>query len=282
MINISQLKSDAVEYLLSMQTEKYKFRFSSSNKPNIIGSCIAEMLGNLLGYYNDRLSQGEKDKWASYIQGFQKNDGFFEDEDISEKNLCAGYLKTRALLHRTRHALFALHDFGKRPLKKLGMVEEWLGKRKVRNWCNSLDLSDYWYESNKMMDVAILLIDKLYYEKDHRARETVEELLNFCDENINPKTGFHDKGLSELRNAMAGTMHLYPVYILMGRPIKYADKAICATLELQQPDGLWGYESNMGGEDCLDYDAIMILSNLFFLTSVLSQKFCPQFWQFVL
>jgi len=66
---------------------------------------------------------------------------------------------------------------------------------------------------------------------------------------------------------MAGAMHLYPVYICMKRPILRLEEAIRTTLSLQQPDGLFGYETGKGGEDCLDYDAVMILSNLSLIDS---------------
>ncbi len=196
---------------------------------------------------------------------------WFEDEDIAEENLCPGYPKDRALLHRTRHALFALYALGERPLYKFYFLENWLDKGKMRKWYESLNLSDYWNASNMMMDVAIFLMDAAYYNKSEMFGQAVEELLYFCDENINPRAGFHDKGLSEIRNAMAGSMHLYPVYFLMKRPVKKIKKAIQTTISLQQPDGLFGYESGKGGEDCLDYDAVFILSNL----SSIDRRFAP-------
>jgi prenyltransferase beta subunit len=48
----------------------------------------------------------------------------------------------------------------------------------------------------------------------------------------------------------------------MKRPVLRIGEAIRTTISLQQADGLFGYETGQGGEDCLDYDAIMILSNL--------------------
>ncbi len=264
MIETAELKKGAINFLEEMRIPKtWNFKFCSENNPTLIGSCLAAMLGNFIGYF-DKLTKSDKKNWANYIKSFQRKDGWFEDEDIAEKNLSPGYLKDRALLHRTRHALFALYALEERPLYKFYFLENWLGKGKMRKWCETLNLSDYWYSSNVMMDIAIFLMDNGYYNKNERSWQAVEELLNFCDENVNTETGFHDKGISEIRNAMAGAMHLYPVYFLMKRPVKKIKETIQTTVSLQQPDGLFGYESGKGGEDCLDYDAVFILANLCF------------------
>lgn len=240
------MKTGAINFLKTVQGEgKWRFRFCADNNDSLIASSLAAMLGHFIGYF-DGLTVNDKKEWADYINSCQNKDGWFEDDDIAEKNLCPGYLKDRALLHRTRHALFALYALGARPRYQFHFINDWLGKGKMRKWCEGLNLADYWYTSNMMMDVAIYLLDAGFYQKSEKAWQAVEELLDFCDEHINPKTGFHDGGLSETRNAMAGAMHLYPVYICMKRSILRIEEAIRTTLNLQQPDGLFAYETGTG------------------------------------
>jgi hypothetical protein len=112
----------------------------------------------------------------------------------------------------------------------------------MQGWLETLDLEDYWYTSNMMMD-AYLMVD---HQRRRAAEGTPEHtqlldsvatLLQFCDDKTNPKTGYHEDGKSEIRNAMAGAMHLYPVFFLCGRPPLYPEQVVQTTLSLQQPDG---------------------------------------------
>jgi hypothetical protein len=219
------------------------------------------MLGVFLGRA-DSLSGDETTAWAEGIRRCQRDDGWFEDDDIADRNLRPGYARDRALLHRTRHAVLALQGLESSPMHPLAFAEQWLGAGAIRRWCETLDLSNYWYASNMMMDAALFLMK---HPQRDAARCAVHDLLDFCDEHINPATGYHDAGRSDVRNAMAGAMHLYPVYILMQREIRCVPQIVETTIGLQQPDGLFGYESGAGGEDCLDYDAVLILSNTYFL-----------------
>ncbi|MHB9025464.1 MAG: prenyltransferase/squalene oxidase repeat-containing protein [Armatimonadota bacterium] len=253
--DLTQLRSDALRFLHSMRDgESFAFRFSPASAPSLIGTALAAMLAGVTGWIQE-LSEEERKAWAGVIKACQRLDGWFEDDDIADCNLRPGYGKDRALLHRTRHALMALAALGERPEYPLAMTDAWRGSGKVAAWCAGLNLADYWYSSNMLMDAALLLLES-------GEGAAVDELLDFCDAHLDPRTGYHDAGLSETRNAMAGAMHLYPVYIVRNRPILHAEAAIRTTLALQQPDGLYGYESGSGGEDCLDYDAVSILCNL--------------------
>ena len=264
-MRLADIRAGMVRFLLSMRAADgaFEFRFSPSSKPNLIGTSLAAMLAGLTGRL-DTLTENERRCWADRICACQRDDGWFEDDDISEDNLRPGYGKDRALLHRTRHALMALHALRAKPVKPLAMVAQWLGGDRMKAWYGTLNLADYWYSSNMMMDAAVLLHESFARWNTRGAIEAVESLLDCCDAHIDPKTGYHDGGRSEIRNAMAGVMHLYPVYVIRNRKILRADAAIQTTLALQQPDGLFGYESGTGGEDCLDYDAASILSNLGF------------------
>ncbi len=266
------LQKAAKQYLMTLRKPgTWEFRFCARNDSSLVATCLAAMLGGITGF-NRSLTKSQKQEWAGTINFFQREDGWYDDNDIAEKNLCPGYRKDRALLHRTRHALLALYSLNARPIRCFSFIEKWLEPGKIRQWCETLDLADYWYSSNMMMDAALFLMDYSNSTGSQSGFQAVNELLDFCDENINPETGYHDVGKSEIRNAMAGAMHLYPVYILIQRKIKCVDTIIDTTVGLQQLDGLFGYESGSGGEDCLDYDAVFILSNMFFLTDTPKRK----------
>lgn len=272
MINYHNLKENGLKYLLNMREgNSWKFRFSANNPATLIASGVAGMFSGFLGYIRT-LPVNERREWAEYIKSFQNDDGWFEDADINDEHRLGWYGRDRALFHRTRHAICALYAFGDRPKRRLKMTEKWLGTGNMKKWLGTLNLADYWYASNMMMDAFLLLAHEYLYNQNRGAFSAIQELLDFCDENTNPKTGYHDNGLSETRNAMAGAMHLYPAYFLCTRRPKYLEAVVETTLALQQEDGLFGYETGTGGEDCLDYDAVLILTNFYFLVPGYQEK----------
>lgn len=264
-LSYALLKNNATRFLQSMRMGSgWEFKFSSENKPNLIASGLAVMLGSLLGWL-DAFTEEQKRSWASYLNSFQRADGFFEDEDISDVNRIPGYTKERALLHRTRHSLFALSALGYKSRYEFIFLDDKLSLSGIEKWMAKIDLSNFWDAGNKIMDLAIFLIYQANITGDPKSIKALNRLLELCDANVDPKTGYHDAGKSDLRNAMAGAMHVFPVYFLQGRKPKYPARVIENTLSLQQPDHFFSYNTGSCGEDCLDYDAVNILVNFSFL-----------------
>ncbi len=257
-----QIKSNAVTFLEQLRAgADFTFRFSSANRPNLIGSALAVMLGGLLGWL-EKFNQEQKKAWADYLNSFQKEDGFFED--INDNNRVPGYTKERFLFHRSRHALFALTTLGYKPKRYFSFLKAFLDPSSLARWTDALDLKNFWDAGNKIMDLGIFLSYEAKVNSDSKAIKAINLLLDICDKNTDPETGYQDAGKSELRNAMAGAMHLYPLYFLWGRQPKYPDKVIKTTISLQQNDGFFAYETGTCGEDCLDYDATSILVNFYY------------------
>ena len=260
----NQIKANAISFLEKMRIDKsFLFRFSTANQPNLIASGLAVMLAALVDQLAN-FTDAQKKNWADYLNSFQRDDGFFEDEDISDANRLPGYTKERALFHRTRHVLFALATLGYKPRQHFSFLDGMLNIKSLRNWMDSLDLSNFWDASNKIMDLAIFLTYEAKSNGNQKAVEAINVLLDICDKNTNPDTGYQDAGKSEIRNAMAGAMHIFPIFFMWQRNPRFPERIVETTLSLQQEDGLFGYESGSGGEDCLDYDAVNILVNFYF------------------
>ncbi len=265
-MHFEALQFHSARFLNGLQGEQpWTYRFSSTNEPNLIGNSLAVMLAGLLGKV-DQMSEQDKQPWADKINACQQPSGFYSDDDICEENLMTGYTKERALFHRTRHALFAMNTLGVKPRYRFEFLEDMLSKPAVEKWMKGLNLKDYWDASNKMMDLCIFLEHEAKAFQNKTASKIIHMVLDICDENTNPKTGYHDRGESDLRNAMAGAMHIYPIYFVWRRQPKYPERVIDATLSLQQSDGLFSYDVGTGGEDCLDYDAVNILVNFTHIT----------------
>ena len=268
----SQVRADAIGFLEKMRVnENFMFKFSSANQSSLIASGLAVMLGSLLGWL-DTFGDGQKKAWADYLNSFQQKDRLFEDEDISDVNRLPEYTKERALLHRSRHILFALATLGYKPRYDFLFLENKLIPGSIEAWMKEIDLSDFWDSANKIMDLALFLTYEAKVNGNLKAAKAVNVILDICDRNTNPETGYQDAGKSELRNAMAGAMHIYPIYFLWGRKPEYPEKVIKTTLSLQQKDGFFAYNVGSCGEDCLDYDAVNILVNFSFITDFYSEE----------
>lgn len=138
------LKAGAAGYVASMREgDGWGFRFCARRGASLIGSSLAAMLEGFLGVLRQR-PQRDRLAWAEWINAHQRQDGWYDDEDIAAANLRPGYGRDRALLHRTRHALLALYALGARPRYPFAFVRQWLGADRMRGWYEGLDLSDYW------------------------------------------------------------------------------------------------------------------------------------------
>ena len=110
---------------------EFKFRFAEGNPPTLIATSVAAMLGKFLGWI-DVLPEADKKAWAQQIIACQQPDtGWFDDADIADGNRTTTMGKggamvevgrTRALLHRTRHAICALEVLGYAPQYRLAVV----------------------------------------------------------------------------------------------------------------------------------------------------------------
>jgi hypothetical protein len=113
------------------------------------------------------------------------------------------------------------------------------------------------------MDLGILLTHEHALSGEEVFARRVADLFDWLDPLQDPETGFWWKAPPDPREAMAGAMHLYPLYWAWKRPLAREAGIARATLALQQPDGLFDYLTGVGGGQCLDFDAVSILSNLY-------------------
>ncbi len=264
-MNYGSLNRGAVSFLEKMRgSREFEYSFSPGNKPSLIGSSLAVMLSSFLGELKC-LSFERKKAWAESLNSCQLDSGFFSDDDIADQNLVPGYLPERALFHRTRHALFALGSLGYSPKKPFRFIDEFMDQKKLRQWLENQNYKNFWDVSNKIMDLGLFLTHEVN-SGNFGAKEGIQVILDFCDENTDSKTGYQDGGKSELRNAMAGAMHIYPLYFYWKRRPKYIPQVVDSTISLQNSDGFFSYDVGSCGEDCLDYDAVNILTNFYFLT----------------
>ncbi len=228
-------------------------RFRPDKEPTVLASCWHVLTLEGLGQLGD-LSSEVKGRWVEQLRGSQREDGVYctpEDgptptHDLEYLDLQTGYF-----------CLHALDALGEKPLRSPQLPKAIL-QEGAKRWLESLDWSNAWLQSNRVMFVLSLLIWRAEHEGDGVAIQRVHEILDGLETLQDPTTGFWGtrEGAS-LLNGMAAAYHFLPFYRYAQRPLRMTAQMIDHVLALQQPDGLFG--SGLGGGACEDLDAIDVL-----------------------
>ena len=268
-------RSGAIKYIHSLEQDSpWLFTVSdAARQPIAIASATAILTLSFLEAI-DEIPQDIKQRWLDYLLSFQKDDGLCEDL-VDMANETQGYPYWALRAHRTRHITWAIEALGGRLRHPMVFVEPYTKPNCIADWFERMwdeNADRIWAMSNWVMDMGVLLDLQYRHFNDDSARLAVESLIEALNEKQDKTTGYWLKTGTDLRCAMAGAMHFYPLYWAYGRSINYFAQAVETTLTLQQPDGLFAFESGAGGCQCLDYDAMLILANGHFKLGDLRNK----------
>ena len=257
-------RTGIIDYVNSLQQEKPWLLTISrlARQPIAIASATAALLLNFLEALDD-VPAATRQHWLEYLHSFQQDDGLFEDKiDMAQDTQGYPYWALRA--HRSRHLAWAIEALGGKLRKPIRFVHPYTNQQHIYQWLEQLwqaHPDKIWSLGNWVMDTGVLLDLQHRHFHDDSARQALHYLLDALNEKQDPKTGFWLGPGVDLRSAMAGSMHFYPLYWAYEHPLHHFPAAVEHTLALQQPDGLFGFESGQGGCQCLDYDATLILAN---------------------
>jgi len=249
------------------------FRFSPRSPVCLVGSCCAVLAWEILGKLPNR-SHYEIEAWASYIQSFQRDDGWFEDpylEPVEGSPLDSAWLRG----HATFLAVMALDALGQQPDRPLEFLDKWRDDDYLYNWIDQLDWTNPWTESNRVEWIGYWLLADIGLTVDHVPLKKEQYppgfggLMQWLEDHQDPTTGFWGNppfgGLVRTFHQMAAAYHHYVFYYATGCAIPYKDRIVDHTLALQRPDSLFAPQ-RMGGGPCEDLDAVDILANMHRLT----------------
>lgn len=271
--DFSILSEGAANFINSLRAspEKFFHRYAQGCPVTSIGTSCAAISFHLI----DRmptLSESEKDLWANAINSYQEDSGLYIDR-VEDPINCgreneSAFLKRHG--HRTFHALWALYALDRRPAKPLRFIVDYNSVEKIRAFCERS-----WNASAvAVMSIGIMLWHEYVFNTDKKTRDTLQVMLDLWEKKIDKETGFWKQG-NDLRHAMTWSMHLYPLWWSLGRELPHYDKAVAATLPLQQPDGTFAKETGVGGGQCFDFDAGYVLVNGWHLVPRLRQEIEP-------
>lgn len=242
----------------------FRYRVSeAAAEPTVIASATVASLRAFLNRLGE-LPVERRQAWARYLLDSIAEDGLVDDPvDFAEPTQKQPLWALR--FHRTRHVVWAVEALGGKQERPIQAVEPYRSAEAIRRWLDELWALNWpggvWAAGNWIMDMGVLLDAQSRHLGNEQARLALVAMLDALNDRLEPETGFWRAKGDDDRVAMAGSMHLYPLYWAYGHELPYFDKAVKATLALQQPDGLFDFESGFGGSQCLDYDAALVLIN---------------------
>ncbi|MFA5645595.1 MAG: hypothetical protein WDA18_04480 [Candidatus Ratteibacteria bacterium] len=258
------LQHGAKNFIKNMKGKKpHTFRYSYGCPETMVASALAASISGLLDILPDR---NQQKAWAIYLNSFQQEDGWFFDKEIDEVTYPDAIYRWGRMCHRTRHSLWALSALNASSRYRLTFLDSFRDASVFQNFLHTIQKkasNSFWGAGNWLMDLGILLTWEYSSSQEEIFAKRMSDLFDWLDSLQDPTTGFWWKNPTDLREAMAGAMHLYPLYWAWHRPLHYEKEIAQSTLALQQSDGLFDYKIGIGGGQCLDFDAVNILSNLY-------------------
>jgi hypothetical protein len=174
----------------------------------------------------------------------------------------AGHMPFHEMMIRQRDRISECVHLKQRPARRFRYLDPITTNPKaVVTWIETQDWRYPWAVGNIDMDTAYALAFDWKVMGNEKAHDALVTWFDWHDKHFDQKTGFWDFAhTGELRNCMAGAMHQFGIYFLFNHDVKCPERAVDATLALQEPTGLFAPDSF--SNNCLDIDAVFILANL--------------------
>jgi hypothetical protein len=135
-------------------------------------------------------------------------------------------------------------------------VERLTAEEELERWLARRNMADPWFEGNMIVNLGSFY-SLIAEDGEAWAEDRLRQMLDWHDEQQNPRTGFwhagDGDGRTALLNAMAGAAHNLHLYYHAGRPVPRAETIVDSCLKL----GYLGIRSA-----CVDIDMIDILVHL--------------------
>ncbi len=259
-----KLRTEVLAYLSSLKGDSYSYRFAASReRPVLYGSVYAAMLEGLFGVM-DKRSTDYRAGWGDYINGFQRDDGFYYDQALEGPSFehVGIWHEGWGKKHLLGHVIIALARLGVRPKYPFAFLNEYYPADKLIKWMNSFALdNDVWSDSNYFMNLYTAMQYSRDWLNDDKAGKSVDVMAEWLIKKQDCESGMWHKGkipeMSTLQKlfVVRGAYHFYPLFEYDGFDIPEMDKAIDFILPLQNRWGSFSPEECRAGV-CEEIDAL--------------------------
>lgn len=242
--------------------------YTADAQPTLMAGAFALLALESLGQLNQKPISDVVANLAKFIHDSQDEEtGFFSPESVRRED-CAWRSNCTPTYIRYQLTYFctsALESVALVPKHRLRFVQPFLNSQYTLGWLDGGAWDNPWNQSNQVMFLLHFLRLFAYTEKEDRAMEVFDKVLDYLLDRQSRKTGlWHGTSNATTAEAVFAAYHFLPFFFWRGRAIPYQDKIIDSVLEIQHEDGLFG--SYPGGGACEDVDAIDVLATISRLT----------------
>ncbi|MEM9481572.1 MAG: hypothetical protein AAGA58_18130 [Verrucomicrobiota bacterium] len=187
--------------------------------------------------------------------------GYFFESCFDDWSPPVGAMHDREhlLLHTTCAVLPFLQEIGVKPRHPLKFAEQFRGSA-LGKWLKERDMTNPWLEGNNLLFAGQVLLYLHEIEGDEGAREDLEFLFSWLDDEVDPATGLwgtnHGAGPD---HAIYGGYHQLLLYYYKERKLHKPKAVIDICLSLQTLDGGYAQAGDAGA--CEDVDTVDVLVN---------------------
>ena len=188
------------------------------------------------------LPEGGRADTAAWLETHRRNDGIFRVPGMTDDAVFKrpDVADTWAYIdfHVTNYTLGAIEMLESDRTPELAFASGWLDCARLDEWLARRDWSDPWQEGNNLVNLAsfLLLIARNGDAMEtQRADAALDHLLSRLEAMQNPATGFWGDDQTSpqgLLHAMAGAMHVFHVWYVLGRHLPHQAEAAAYTLTL--------------------------------------------------
>lgn len=267
--DINEIRERTLNYVESMRIKKSpygQYKYSQTQKEPVLYASLYAALTRHLYRDLDEISVTQREEWIDYIRSYQTGDGLFKDKVI--ENEIASIADWWGWRHLTLHTIMALTALDATAEKKFKLLEPFKEHKFVNEWLESRNwINDPAGVSNEIQNYATLLQYARDFQGEEWGGDAVEWILDWLDENQDPKTGLWGNRFDTPYFLSIGVQtgyHLWLLYFYDKRPIKYTDKIVESVLATQKSLGGFGVPTNSSA--CEDIDSIDLLVRLHFYT----------------
>ncbi len=263
------IKKQTISFIENARVNKkfYKYKFSSSQKEeNVYSSVYACLIYDMYGEL-DKFTDIQKKKWVDYFDSFQSpKDGLWYDPNL--KNEHYDNSDWWGARHLAVHMIAGYAALNSKPKYKISYVEKYYDKSYLYSWLNSFDWNSFFDHKNdadnKIMNIASIMQYNRDFFEDIEANRAMNNLYDYLDTKINPKTGMwgkcDTKNKYQLSRCIQFAYHLLMPYFYDKREVIFKKKILYWTLKTQNKLG--GFGEKLNSSACEDIDSVDLIIQL--------------------
>jgi hypothetical protein len=250
----------AIEFLMA-QCTNHGATSVPGGPITLYGTCYAWLGLFYLGHDEQRLKHAFKDL---IVTTRDPCSGYYNGPELVNYNPRVGVLhdKRHLQVHLTCSAVLPVAQEMGISLLPLSAAYDYCNPDFLRDWTESIDWTNAWFEGNNILFVGQLLIYLRDVESSPKAGDSLRLWFDWLDSAVDLTTGiWGTDSCCSTAAAVYGGYHQLLVYYHENHPLPNIHGLVDTVLSLQHEDG--GFNPNGNAGACEDVDSVDILVNCY-------------------